>query len=127
LKSENINLKEELEELQSYSRINNLELHGIPERNSESIQDLVLSVAKALGVELSPGDIDAAHRIGTSKVKLPPPIVVKFISRQVRGAILSAYKNKRNRKLTTKHINVNFPERNIYINEHLTKQKENPL
>jgi len=120
LQAENTYLNKEVEQLQSYSRINNLELHGIPEKESESVQYIVVSVARALNVKITSKDIDAAHRIKTSKIELPAPIVVKFVSRQTKGDILRAY--RKNRSFTTKEIDSSLAERNIYINEHLTRQ-----
>ena len=63
--------------LEQYSRKFNLEIHGIPEQESENAERIVLDLAKCLHVNLEPEDIDIAHRMTKGNLQ-PRPIVVRF-------------------------------------------------
>ena len=56
-----------IQQLEAYSRRNNLTISGIPETEGEDTDRLVLDVAKSAGVMLSPDDIDVPHRLGRQK------------------------------------------------------------
>lgn len=117
------NLEEGMEELQQYSRRNNLEIHGIPEQVSENVNKIVMDVAKALDVELKDCDIDAAHRLPSRKTDMPRPVIVRFVNRWKRDMLIGAKKKKKH--LTTEDIKISGVRYNIYINEHLTSRMRN--
>lgn len=77
-------LRQQVNELQQYSRRQNLEVHGIPCLSNENLLDRVNEVAKLLDVaELTEGDIEAIHRLPGKPDKVPP-VLIRFASRMTR-------------------------------------------
>jgi hypothetical protein len=113
--------RQELCDLQQYSRINNIEITGIPVTDNEDIYLIMDSMAKALNLTYSRTDISIAHRIPKTKNAKHPSIIVCFISRTTRDAWLSAGRSLR---LTTKKVNAALQEGDVFINEHLTPQNK---
>ena len=74
-------LKKEVNELQQYTRLANLEISGILDTKDEQISALVNNVAKCIGVHTEPGDIVIAHRVPKRSTKRPKPITVQLRSR----------------------------------------------
>lgn len=121
LKKQNDTLQQRVEELEQYTRLNNIELVGIPESTGEDVYSLAQRAAEKMGVTLSPSQIDVAHRVPTQSQTQPKPIVMRLTSRKIRDEILMEARKK---KLVAKNIDDNFPERPVFFNEHLTPAKK---
>ena len=76
VKAENVRLKQalnmtiyKLDELEQYGRRENLRIHEIQESlyNKDDGKDIVLNIAKILGIERNESDIQKAHRLGKKK------------------------------------------------------------
>ena len=73
--------------LEQYTRKNPLEIHGIPEEAYETTEEVVLKLANALNVPVSPQDIEISHKLGRKGAK---PIIVKFVSHKVKTNLYKA-------------------------------------
>ena len=119
LNTDTANFKKQIESLEQYSRINNIEIVGIDEPNIdvEAVEDVILeclnslSPDNAVGQKLVRADIDICHIL--PKKNNEHSHVVRFISRKSKIDILNAKRQQRNRQFK-------FRDKNIYINEHLT-------
>ena len=110
----------ELEELKQYQRKNNLIVYGIPTEREEDVFHKISDIGKTLGVEITRANIDAAHRLPSTKPG-PQPIIVKLNNRWKKEEILSS----RRQKKTLKTSEIGYSDGgNIYINEHLTPRNE---
>lgn len=138
LMSENAQLKERLEQLEIYSRADNLTIHGIPEKSAAEVVsgqgasdgeslvdsnlatcDLVVELCnKRLGVAVARQDISTAHRLRSGKKEGHRPIVVRFTSRRVRDEVYRARRNLRQSLGSSNHSHKTAP---VFINEQLTK------
>lgn len=118
LNTEVTSLKHRVRALEQYSRKNNVEVNGIPETPREDVVGLVRDVGAALGVEIQESDISTAHRVPSFKKDRPPPLIVQFSRRITRDTVLNKYKDKKG--LTARQINPAFPDKIVYVNEHLT-------
>lgn len=78
-----------LDEREQYSRRNNLRIFGISETEDENTDDLVMDVAKRVGVPILHHHLDRSHRLGR-KSEQPRPIIVKFVSYANRREVFSA-------------------------------------
>ena len=100
---------------------------GVPYKQGENTNKIVIEVAKLLNVELTQDQISTSHRLQLRKrnnkqndrtISSVSPIIVRFISRDVRNKIFA------NRKLAraadVKGFSVEDTE-NIYVNENLTR------
>lgn len=140
LQTENLSLKRQLDDLDSYSRSDNLVIHGIKESsyaesasgtgsrgsaadategsqrpgetNVATEQSIVEFCNNILDINLTRDDISVAHRIGKSRnSSLPAPIIVRFTNRRARNAVYGARKSLAGKKPS------------VYINEHLTQHR----
>lgn len=114
LKSENVRLNQRVEELEQYTRANNLEIKGVPAAGD--VSELVKRIGDLVGESITESDIDICHRVPT-----PNPdkknIVVRFVRRCKRNAVLEKSRKKR---ITTKDLGFAVVDA-VYINEHLTR------
>ena len=123
-------LTRDLDDLQQYSRRNNIRVFGIPEKPDEETDALVCSIAERIGVGITTQDIDRSHRVGRrepqpsqprppsyasaarsnqSTQNPPRPIIVKFISHKAKLAFI---RNRRKLKGSK-----------VVVAEDLTKKK----
>lgn len=127
LQQENLVLKNRINDLEQYSRLNCLEIYGIPEPKDEVVLSTVQAVGRSLHCEIESNMIDACHRLKKNPAKPQEPrgIIVKFVSRLCKEEFIKARKIKRDfntRHLTEELPHVkNYPQANVYINESLTK------
>ena len=118
LRSQYEMLEDSIDEVNQYQRKNNIEIHGIPEQEGENLENLVVDLAKELGLKMETISIDIVHRLprryGTK------PIIVKFHAYQDKYAMYQArYKLRKLKNKTYFQRAVN-----IYINENLTKTRK---
>ena len=111
-------------QLEQYSRGQNIEIAGIPEKPNENVNDIVLNVLQKVSTNTKADDVDIVHRVGpatppqTERTK-PRPILVRFKTRRERNKIYEQRKSLMNFKV--KDLELGFREStNIFINENLT-------
>ena len=100
LKAENLKLKSRVDsleekiieldisrnELDQYTRRNNIEIQGIPATMSDDhLEYKVLDICKSINVTLENSDIERCHRIGKSD---PKTTIVRFVNRKFCNLIL---------------------------------------
>ena len=100
-------MSRDLDDLQQYSRRNNLRIFGIPEKSDEQTDQLVCGVAEKIGVRITAQDIDRSHRVGkriqqstqgdsyahaarNGQRSQPRPIIVKLISYKSKIAFIKS-------------------------------------
>ena len=104
VKAENVRLKQalnmtnyKLDGSEQYDRRENSRIHGIQEslNNKDNGEDIVLNIAKILGIELNGNDIQRAHRLGKKKKSLtakPRPVIARFVFYKKKSEFLYAKK-----------------------------------
>lgn len=107
-----------IDDLEQYSRRNCIRVSGIPERNNENTDDIVLKLAEELDVNLSIAEIDRSHRVGRV-TKKNRDIIVKFSTYRSRQKMYSQ------RKALREHTDPNL--RSVFINEDLTAKRSELL
>ncbi|CAH0751751.1 unnamed protein product [Diatraea saccharalis] len=118
-------LKMELNERDQDLLLNDIEISCIPETKGESLQHVVMTVTRKLGVGLEEQEIVSVARVGRptaqedQKTVRPRPIVVKFTRRVIRDQVLRAARVRRG--ATTEGIIPVVPPRRFYVNERLTR------
>lgn len=92
LKEENFRLKEGLNDLEQYTRRANIRVFGLKGDKDESATESERLVCKLfqekLGVSVQGKDIDIAHRTGRPVPGKPRQIIVKFMSRKMKEAVM---------------------------------------
>lgn len=118
LQKENVSLRDELNHLQQYSRINNVEITGIPENKGENIVSILQKIGEVAGCVIQLSDVDACHRIPKhGSGDNPRSLVVKFISRLKKEELMMAAKKK---GVTTSDLGFGRSSSKVYVNDHLT-------
>ena len=117
---------EKVESLEQYGRKLNLVITGVPVKDEENTNNIVVEIAKLANVDLSRDQISSSHGL---PVKLkrpsnnenvspaPPPIIVRFISRNVRNTLYANRQNLRQADFKTFFVEGTS---NVYVNENLT-------
>lgn len=122
-KIENFSLR--LNDLEQAARSRNLEIHGIPEKETENLPDIIAKIGTSIGHAITVDMIEYTHRVPSnskhSPKDLPKVVVLGLSSKKYRDSIMTAVKNKRleNNSRNSGLAVPGFPK-NIYINEHLT-------
>lgn len=108
-------LQEELNDSDQYSRLSNLEIHGLPHSPNEDLVSVVGELAGKLGIgDFQPKDMSAVHRL-PSRRDGPPVVLVRFASVSLRDQWLAT-----RGKLRTLAANSVLPK--LYLNENLTRR-----
>lgn len=108
-------------ELEQYSRLNNVEIKGVPVTKGESCVEIVKTIAEKVGCPVSEADFDVIHRV---PAKEGQNIIARFCSRTKKAEFASVARKAR---LTgsaigfTAPTDVNTP---VYINDHLTPENK---
>ena len=84
--------------LEPYTRKNSLEKDGVPESAYSTTEDVVLKLAEALEVPITPQGVEISHKL---KRKGNKPIIVKFANHKIKSNI---YKSRT--KLKKKHQSI---------------------
>ncbi|XP_077534732.1 uncharacterized protein LOC144146677 [Haemaphysalis longicornis] len=120
LQDENKRLTQRVDELEQYTRLNNLEIKGIS--SDEDPVDVVKKIGDVLKEPVSSHDIDTCHQIPTRKPG-ETNIMVRFVRIDKRHALLA---KARKQKLTTKQLCLSQANA-VYVNEHLTQANKQLL
>lgn len=117
LKSENRTMSRKIAELEQYSRMNNVEVRGVPCTQGEDCVAILKTMGEKIGCPVSPTDLDVVHRVPTAKVN-NKNILARFTSRDKKTEFIS---KARKAKLCLSDINItSTPNSPVYVNEHLT-------
>lgn len=114
--------REEVDEINQYSRRNNLLISGVPESPQENLDQLFTKLAGRLDSSFDPRDIDVIHRLPQSMASnKPSPIVVRLARRSKKNFLLTVAK-KKNNWFNSSHLGL--PGQSpIFVNEHLTPKR----
>ena len=75
----------------------NLEIHGIPEKTEENLEDQVITLSNALGVRRD--DIDICHRIFTGR-NASKPRPIRFKSYRAKKELYGVRKSLKNQNMS---------------------------
>lgn len=114
----NEQLTKHVAELQQYSRMNNVEIKGVPETKGESCEAILQQIAEKIGCPVSPAEIDVVHRV---PAKGGPNIIARFCSRQKKAEFAS---RARKARLSTRSIGIINQDKPIFVNDHLTPENK---
>ena len=125
-KTENVNLKQftdeldklkaQTNEIEQYSRVNNLEIVGLkPPLDGETDADMIvtaLNTLEGLRKQLTIEDVDIAHPIPSRRKDNKRVSIIRFTKRTSKNDVLEAKKNTRDFHFRD--------DENVFINEHLS-------
>ena len=117
----------QVNELEQYSRKQCVNVKGVPETQGENAAELVLQIASAAGVELSPSDVDVAHRVGRPREGRHRAIIARFATVTARQRVYDKRRELRNATAVTGSAVTTDALRQIYISDSLTKRNEETM
>lgn len=89
-------------DVQQYNRRNNVEISGLPEELTD-LQDTVINIGKAIGVQIKPDDIQAAHRLRKDRNhRGPRKIIARFVNRKTAESLIRSSKQFKHRETVEK-------------------------
>jgi hypothetical protein len=112
LQKENEHLRQEIDNLEMYSRRSCVRVAGVPESQQDT-DAAIVEIAGKLNITLSREDIDVSHRVGPKSEERPRQIIARINNYELRHRLLKSSKNLRK---------VNGMER-VSINQDLTKTR----
>lgn len=116
LKTQNEALEKKVADLEQYSRMNNIEIKGVPLTAGEDCGSILKQMGDVVGCPVSPDDIDTIHRVASRSNE--KAIVARFICRDKKNEFV-----KKARKARLQASQVGFSggdDRPIFVNDHLT-------
>lgn len=95
-------LENKIDNLEQYQRRQCLRIFGVAEEVTEDTDKIVMDVAKRIGVDVQPHDIDRSHRVGRrdNGNNRPRPIIAKFVSYRKRSELFTNKRKLRNSGIT---------------------------
>ncbi|XP_075740389.1 uncharacterized protein LOC142786565 [Rhipicephalus microplus] len=121
LKAQNAALSLKVSQMEQYSRINNVEIKGIPVTGGENCVAIMQAIGDKIDCKLAPTDLDVVHRVSTVKAGAKN-LLARFNSRTKKSEFLS---KARKAKLHLNDIVLSgVTNKPIYINDHLTPENK---
>jgi hypothetical protein len=89
-------LTDSVNDLEQYSRRECLEIQGIPLKNFDDTNSIVVNVGELMGINIKEEDISVSHRLPIRSNyrgnKADPTIIVKFVRRHTKEIFYRARK-----------------------------------
>lgn len=109
-------LRNEVNDLQQYSRRNNVIITGIPVTDNEDVYAVLAECEELVDVPVTQ-DIDVAHRLPSRSADKPTSIIVKFGHRTSKNRFMDAWRRK---KPTLQALGRSGTSQ-VYVSDHLSK------
>ena len=104
--------------LEQYGRRNNIEITGIPDTVQDNeLENKVIGIFDAIGVEANSADFEDCHRVGKSKNN-SKKVIARFVNRKVVKNAL--YKRKQLK--TIDKSSIGLQNATIFLNENVTSE-----
>ncbi len=126
-KQELSSLRYDFEELNQYSRKQNIIIEGLPMQKNEDAGKLTTQVIGKLGIQINEANTEACHRLPRSKTKTHPHrlMVVKFHDCKMAAACIT---KSCSIKHTLSSLGIDSQSNSpVFIREHLTPYTKNLL
>lgn len=113
-----------VDDFEQRSRMNNVEIVGVPEKQNENLLNLITKqLSNIIQYPIVEQDIDTIHRVASfdHNTTRPKNIIVRFVSQLKKENFLASA--RKNKNLTAN--NLNFAEANkIFLNDHLSPKNK---
>ena len=112
------NVNNRIDDLEQRSRSWNVRISGAKLQPDQSTDQVVIDIAKSMGVKLDKSDIDWSHRISKPSQEKGQQIIVRFLRRNDRAEFIKARRKLRE---------PNHAYSSVYISEDLTRARYSVL
>lgn len=116
LRAENDELTKKIADMEQYSRLNNIEIKGVPCTQGEDCAVILKTIGQVIECPISSTDIDAVHRVASKTAD--KCIIARFCSREKKNEFL---RKARKARLRASQLGLSGSNDNpVFVNEHLT-------
>lgn len=122
-------LQDTIEQKDQLSRLNNLEILGVPFKKGENLYSILHDISTKVGFDLQESDVNYVSRVRrypeSREGKIyprEPAIVVGFTQRRRKDKLLAAVRSRRG--LNTADVGFVGPSIGIFVHEHLTPRNK---
>lgn len=113
-------LEKRVANLEQYSRLNNVEIKGVPVTKGESCAAILTAIGVAIDCPVSSSDLDVVHRVPTKSDDLN--IIARFCCREKKNDFV---RKARKARLRTNQIGfADEAHEPVYVNDHLTYENK---
>ncbi|XP_047511708.1 uncharacterized protein LOC125054076 [Pieris napi] len=125
-------LESEADDNEQWSRINNVEIKGVPQRDKENLHDIVNSIGQLINYTVQKNQINFVTRVPVRDSTQPKPIILCFLNRYAKEDFIAAARTKAkdlarsNSSTTCTNLGLNGNHK-IFINDHLTPKNKDLL
>lgn len=117
-------IESDLNDKDQWSRMNNVEVKGVPESQTENLTDMIITIGKKISYPVDKSQINYVARIPTRDPDRTKPIIVNFNSRYVKEDFIAAARKTAGKKpLTCVQVGLTGNTK-VYINDHLTPKNK---
>lgn len=124
LQAEITRLNQELEIRDQWSRANNVEIRGVPQKNNENLYDIVKKIGQLCNFSINKDEISYIARIPTRLSNKEKPIVISFNCRYIKEDLLASA--RKSDQLILSNLGFDKYEK-FYVNDHLTQRNKTLL
>lgn len=117
-------LRKELAAKDQWTRLNNIEVKGVPLKSGENLFSVTEALTKAVGYTFSKSQINYIARVPVHNAK-DKSIVINFINRYVKEEFIAAARKKKH--LVAADIGFSGNTQRVFVNDHLTPEYKNLL
>lgn len=121
LQAEISRLNREIDDRDQWARANNVEIRGIPQKNSENLYDIALKIGSLCDFPIKKEEINYVARIPTRVPNAEKPIIMSLNNRYTKEELVASA--RKSKKLNLPAMGFSTPG-NIYINDHLTQRNK---
>lgn len=119
-----VTLESEVKQLRKYtsnaeqrSRLNNIEIKGIPQEKNENLFKILDKISIKIGYEITKSQINYVSRIPSHNPK-EKPIILSFLNRYIKEDFVAAART--HKILKAEDIGYQNSSQRIYVNDHLS-------
>ncbi|CAG9137647.1 unnamed protein product [Plutella xylostella] len=116
-------LKEDFAQKDQWSRLNNVEIKGIPIKKNENLFTVAKLLSNHVGYPIENSQINYISRIPIHNSK-EKSILISFLNRYVKEEFISTARAK---KITASDMDLGPADQRIYVNDHLSPMYKNLL
>lgn len=121
LARENHQLTRRVAELEQYSRINNVEIKGVPSTQGENCAEILEKIGEKIDCPVTASDIEIVHRI---PAKDGPHILARFLLRTKKAEFIAKARKARLTAGSIGFTSENASVKPVFINDHLTPENK---
>lgn len=118
------NLNSQLSNFEQRSRLNNVEIKGVPSKKDENLFQIAEAIGREIGYSFPKTQINYISRVPTYNSK-EKAIVICFLNRYIKEDFISAARN--HKLLKAEDLGFHGSQQRVFVNDHLNSESKQLL